>query len=48
MPCVIVIGRSVESLSVKHGVPRADVSSCTPPESVITNRARASRPRNGR
>src|SRR5262249_25898610 len=36
VPSVIVIGRSVESRSVKHGTPSAEVSSCTPPESVNT------------
>src|SRR5262249_18325155 len=44
VPCSRVIGRSVPLRSVKHGTPRADVSSWTPPESVRTNPARASRP----
>ena len=43
-----VTGRSVVSRSVKHGTPSADVSSCTPPESVSTTRASASSPRNSR
>jgi len=36
VPCAIVIGRSVFSRSVKHGTPRAVVSSWSPPLSVST------------
>ena len=39
VPCSAVIGRSVFSRKVMQGTPRAVVSSCTPPESVITNLA---------
>ena len=45
---VIVIGRSVFSRRVKHGTPRYVVSSCTPPESVITAAALASSARKSR
>ena len=41
-------GRSVESRSVKQRTPSADVSSCTPPESVSTKPASACRPRKSR
>ena len=37
VPSVTVIGRSVFSLRVKQGIPKAVVSSCKPPESVKTN-----------
>ena len=37
VPSVTVIGRSVFSLSVMQGIPKAVVSSCKPPESVKTN-----------
>lgn len=37
VPIVIVMGRSVFSRSVKHGIPRTVVSSWTPPESVRTS-----------
>ena len=36
VPCVTVTGRSVRSRRVKHGIPRAVVSSWIPPESVTT------------
>ena len=36
---VMVIGRSMLSLSVGHGTPSTVVSSCTLPESVSTSRA---------
>ena len=48
VPSSTVTGRSVRSRSVKHGTPSADVSSCTPPESVSTNRASASSARKSR
>ena len=48
VPRVIVIGRSVFSRRVKHGIPRYVVSSCTPPESVITAAALASSARKSR
>ena len=38
VPSSTVTGRSVESRSVKQRTPSADVSSCTPPESVSTKR----------
>src|SRR5262249_10367996 len=41
VPSLIVTGRSVFSRSVTHATPRAVVSSCSPPESVRTNRADA-------
>ena len=47
-PSPTVTGRSVESLSVKQGMASADVSSCTPPESVRTSLAAASRARGSR
>jgi hypothetical protein len=47
VPCVTVTGRSVLSRSVKHGMPSAVVSSCTPPESVTTAAAPASSERKG-
>ena len=37
VPKVIVSGRSVLGLNVIHGTFKYDVSSCMPPESVITN-----------
>src|SRR5581483_3202333 len=36
LPLVIVTGRSVFGRSVRHGTRSSVVSSCTPPESVIT------------
>ena len=48
VPDSTVIGRSVVSRSVKQRTPSADVSSWTPPESVTTTRASASRPRKER
>ena len=42
VPCSTVTGRSVLSRSVKQGIPRNVVSSCTPPESVSTAAASAS------
>ena len=41
VPCVMVTGRSVLGRRVRHGTPRTVVSSCTPPESVITAAAPA-------
>src|SRR5690625_6579012 len=37
VPWVMVTGRSVLGRRVRHGTPRMVVSSCTPPESVITD-----------
>lgn len=37
VPSVTVMGRSVLSRSVIHGMPRAVASSWTPPESVMTS-----------
>ena len=37
VPMCTVMGRSVFSRSVRHGIPRTVVSSWMPPESVITN-----------
>src|SRR5215211_6004411 len=48
VPCVMVTGRSVFSRTVRHGTPSTEVSSWTPPESVRTMAADASRPRNSR
>jgi hypothetical protein len=39
VPSVIVTGRSVLSRNVMQGMPKIVVSSCTPPESVITKPA---------
>jgi hypothetical protein len=39
VPCSTVIGRSVFSLRVRQGTPRAVVSSWRPPLSVSTNAA---------
>src|ERR1043166_4444083 len=39
VPKVTVIGRSVPGRTVKQGTPKNVVSSCTPPESVITSPA---------
>src|SRR5688572_22055600 len=39
---VTVTGRSVVSRTVRHGTPSTVVSSCTPPESVITAAAQSS------
>ncbi len=43
VPSVIVTGRSVLSRTVKHGMPNAVVSSCSPPESVTTANADCTR-----
>ena len=40
-PISAVMGRSVDSRSVRHGTLRMVVSSCMPPESVSTIRAEA-------
>ncbi len=48
LPDVIVIGRSVFARTVKQGVFKKVVSSCTPPESVMTKLAWFSRARNSR
>ena len=43
VPWVSVIGRSVFGRTVRHGTPKNVVSSCTPPESVMTSPAESMR-----
>src|SRR5262249_6890332 len=47
-PSAMVTGRSVLARTVRHGTPRKVVSSCTPPESVMTRAALRSRARKSR
>src|SRR5436853_386881 len=44
VPCVQVTGRSVLGRTVTHGTPRNVVSSCSPPESVMTSCEAATSP----
>jgi ribose transport system substrate-binding protein len=48
LPLVTVMGRSVFGRRVRHGTRSRVVSSCTPPESVITARAPPTRATNSR
>ena len=48
LPLVTVMGRSVFGRRVRHGTRSRVVSSCTPPESVITARAPRTRAMNSR